>query len=125
MKTKDSKIEQPCTSHSVNTRVLSLYEVTYASNAFKQIKGLVTDEDYDTIIKPITKAISIIEDDNKGNPNRQSKLLKESLKLMFGDYANCIKQTSPLADSIKTGILSLPPPQGGDHKVTWRRLYGR
>ena len=125
MSTKDSKTEQPCTIHSVNARVLSHYEVTYASNGFKQIKGLVTDEDYDTIIKPISKAISIIEDDNKGKSNTQSKLLKESLKLMFGDYENCIKQTSPLGDSIKTGILSLPPQQGGDHKVTWRRLHGR
>jgi hypothetical protein len=108
--------------YGINTRVLSLYEVTYVSDGIKQIKGLVTDEDYDTIIKPITKAINIIEDDNKGKPNTQSKLLKYSLKIMFGDYANCIKQTSPLGKSIKTGILCLPPQQGGDHKVTWKCL---
>ena len=125
MSTKKSNTKQPCTINSVNARVLSLYEVTYASNGFKQIKGIVTNEDYDTIIKPIAKAISIIEDDNKGKPNLQSKLLKDSLKIMFGDFENCIRQTSPLGESVKTGVLALPPQQGGDHKVTWRRLHGR
>lgn len=119
---KDTDTE-PCILQSVNSRVLSLYEVTYASNDFKQIKSLITDEDYNIILKPIVKAINIIEDDNKGKPNTQSKLLKDSLKLMFGDYSNCIKQTSPLGNSIKTGILSLPPQQGGEHKVKWKRLH--
>lgn len=81
-----------------------LYEVTYESNGFIQIKGLVSDEDYINILKPIKKAINIIEDSNKGKPNRQSELLKQSLGIMFGDYNECITQSSPMGLSLKSEL---------------------
>jgi hypothetical protein len=106
----------------VSSRVLGCYKITYASNGFIQDKQLVSKENWDNILKPIKKAISIIEDDNKGKQNEQSKLLKESLKLMFGDYNICFPEGSPLHLSIKSGFISLPEHQGGDHKVSWKRV---
>lgn len=108
--------------HSVNSRVLGFYRITYASNGFIQDKQLVSKEDWDNILKPIKKAISIIEDDNKREQNEQSKLLKESLKIMFGDYSICFPECSPLHLSIKSGFISLPEHQGGEHKVSWKRV---
>lgn len=94
----------------------------YESNGFIQIKGLVSDEDYINILKPIKKAINIIEDSNKGKPNRQSELLKQSLGIMFGDYNECMTQSSPMGLSLKSGIISLPKHQGGDHVVKWKKV---
>jgi hypothetical protein len=108
--------------HIVSSRVLGCYQITYASNGFIQDKQLVSKEDWDNILKPIKKAISIIEDDNKGKQNEQSRLLKESLKLMFGNYNICFPEGSPLHLSIKSGFLSLTEHQGGDHKVSWKRV---
>jgi hypothetical protein len=108
--------------HSVSSRVLGYYQITYASNGFIQDKQLVSKEDWDNILKPIKKAISIIEDDNKGKQNEQSKMLKESLKIMFGDCNICFTEGSPLHLSIKSGLISLPEHQGGDHKVSWKRV---
>jgi hypothetical protein len=108
--------------HIVSSRVLAYYQVTYASNGFIQDKQLISKEDYDNILKPLKKAISIIEDDNKGKQNEQSRLIKESLKLMFGDYNICFPEGSPLHLSIKSGFISLPQHQGGDHKVSWKRV---
>lgn len=104
-------------------RVICKYKITYSSNGFSQEKQLVSKEDWDNILKPIKKAISIIEDDNKGKQNEQSILLRNSLKIMFGDYDTCFPEKSPLHLSIKSGILSLPEQQGGDHKVIWERIY--
>lgn len=79
-------------------------------------------DDWDNIYKPINKIISILENDNGGKPNKQSVLLKEILKCMFGDYNTCFPEGSPLHESIKTGYISLPPNQGGDHKVSWKNI---
>lgn len=109
--------------HIVSGRVLGCYQITYASNGFIQDKTLISAENWDKILKPLKSAISIIEDDNKGKENEQSKLIKQSLKLMFGDYSICFKERSPLHESIKTGFISLPEAQGGNHKVSWKRVF--
>lgn len=109
--------------HIVSSRVLGCYQITYASNGFIQDKQLISKDDWNNILKPIKNAISIIEDDNKGKQNKQSKLLKESLKLMFGDYNICFPEGSPLHLSIKSGFISLPEHQGGNHKVNWKRVH--
>lgn len=101
-------------------RVLAKYKITY-SNGFIQNKNLVSAEDWNNIIKPIKKAISIIEDDNKGKENQQSKLLKSSLNLMFENINICFPEQSPLHNSIKTGLLELGEYQG-NHKVLWKRI---
>ena len=38
------------------------------------------------------------------------------------DYNECFTEESPMGKSIKTGIILLPPQQGGEHKVTWKRI---
>jgi hypothetical protein len=103
-------------------RVLGVYEITYLENGFVQTKSLISEYNFNNILKPIKNAIKIIEDDNRGKENEQSQLLKQSLKLMFGDYNECFTEDSPMGKSIKTGIILLPPQQGGEHKVTWKRI---
>lgn len=103
-------------------RILGKYEITYERNGFTQIKQLISKDDYGTILKPLLKIITLIEDDNKGRENKESKLLKESLKLMFGNYKDCFVEGSAMHTSLKNGIISLPPQQGGDHKVSWKKL---
>ena len=103
-------------------RIIKTYKITY-HNGFKQVKRLISSNDYDYILRPIQKAISIIEDSNKGKANKQSNSLKESLAIMFGyDCGSCFKLASPLGESIKTGILSLTENQGGNHKISWEEL---
>jgi hypothetical protein len=106
----------------VSSRVLCHYQITYASNGFIQDKTLISAENWNNILKPLKSVIEIIEDDNKGKENEQSKLIKQSLKLMFGDYSICFKEGSPLHKSIKTGFISLPEAQGGNHKVSWKEI---
>lgn len=101
------------------SRILKSYHIQYLANGFIQKKYLVSKDDWDNIIKPIKKAITIIEDDNKGKENIQSKLLKDSLKIMYGDYTKCFPEGSPFHDSIKTGYLELLAHQGGKHPVKW------
>ena len=74
------------------SRILKSYHIQYLANGFIQKKYLVSKDDWDNIIKPIKKAITIIEDDNKGKENVQSKLLKDSLKIMYGDYTKCFPE---------------------------------
>lgn len=105
-----------------NYRILGQYQITYESNGFVQDKILVSIDNWDNIFKPLKKAITIIEDDNKGNPNKQSKLIKDALNTIFYDYTICIKEGSPMHESIKTGIIALPETQGGNHKVRWKKI---
>lgn len=103
-------------------RIIGSYKITYNNSGISQLKNLVSKDDWDNVLKPIKNAISIIEDDNKGRQNDQSKLLRESLKLMFGDIDVCFKEGSPMYESIKSGFITLPYQQGGSHKVTWEKL---
>jgi len=102
-------------------RILSTHKVTYLDNGFVQTKTLISAENWDNILKPLKNIITIIEDDNKGKENEQSRLIKQALKLMFGDYSICFKQGSPLHESIKTGIIVLSKAQG-NCKVVWNHI---
>ena len=106
----------------IKTRILCSYNVTYLSNGFVQVKHIVSRDDWEIILKPIKKAIAMIEDENNGRQNYHSKLLKDNLKSMFDDYNNCYPVGCPLYLSLKTGILSLPKHQGGEHKVSWKKI---
>lgn len=105
------------------SRVMAVYKITYHQNGFIQEKRLISREDMDNILKPIKNAISIIEDDNKGKQSEESKLLRNSLKIMFGSPDTCFAEGGLLYDSIKTGFISLPENQGGNHKVTWEQIF--
>lgn len=108
---------------SIKNRILNSYKVTYLSNGFVQDKHFISRDDWEIILKPIKKAIAMIEDENNGRQNHHSKLLKDSLKSMFGDYNNCYPIGCPLHLSLKTGILSLPKHQGGDHKISFKKSF--
>jgi len=100
---------------------LGVYEITY-TNGFKQQKILVSNENYNDLLKPLDKAINIIEDNNNKKPTNQSISLKNTLNFLFEDYKIFMTEDSPLGKSIKTGILSLPQIQGGEHNVKWRKI---
>ena len=100
-------------------RTLATYEITYLCNNFVQIKYLVSRDDWENIIKPIRRIIATIESDKK--ESKEVSLLKQSLNLMFIDHNVCFPENSPLSNTIKTGILSLPQTQGGEHKVKMKR----
>ena len=103
-------------------RVIKVYNIQYLCNGFIQKKQLVSKEDWESIIKPIKKVISIIENDNRGKENIESKLLKESLKQMYGDYTICFPEGCPFHDSITSGYIELPIHQGGKHPVKWYEI---
>jgi len=105
-----------------HSKFIALYEIIYISNGFKQFKILISDEDYDNIKKPLENAIFHIETLTKGKENPASKGIKNTLKILFHDPSICINQRSPMAQSISNGIMTLPPNQGGDHKVIWRKI---
>ena len=102
------------------SRILKRYQITYESNGFIQDKNLISKEDWEDILQPIKRIIGILEDSNNGKKTEVSKLLRESLNIMFGDISKCFPTEGPLYESIKTGILSLPETQGGDHKIIWK-----
>lgn len=102
-------------------RSLGLYEIEYANN-IKQHKTLISKEDYELILRPIEKIITTIKDDNGGKSNKQTELLKESLKEIFGNYDPYFVVGSPLYAAMKTGTLSLPPQQGGEHYCKIKKI---
>lgn len=104
----------------MGTRIIKKYQIEYLNNGFTQVKTLVKREDWEEILKPTKHMISILESDNKGKETLESKQLKKVLKSLFEDYGICFPENSPLDKSIKTGILSLPITQGGDHPVKWK-----
>lgn len=111
--------------NDVGYRIMGNYEITYKTNGFKQNKTLISKYEWDNILKPLKKVISIIEDSNRGKPSDESNLLKDSLKIMFGNYDNCFPEESPLHLSIKNGDLILPPQQGGTHKISWKLIKNK
>lgn len=81
--------------------VQSLQEITYP-NGFKQTKAIISNSDYDLILKPLEKAIGQLEDINHIG-YRELKKAKEGL---FGRY-DIVRHDSPLGRSVKTGILTI------------------
>lgn len=100
------------------TKTLGKYKITY-KNGFIQYKDLISYNDYETIIKPSNDKILDLEyllsAKNKKEISSKIHSIKQELKQQFGD--NWFLDKSPLYDAIKTGILSLPSHQGGDHKI--------
>lgn len=92
-------------------KILSVYQITY-KNGFVQRKNLISHQDYLNIIKPLNAIIGELEASKK--TERESKVLKRVISDLFG--SEWFTDNSPLHEAIKTGILSLPPHQGGNHK---------
>lgn len=93
-------------------KILGIYKIVY-NNGFEQTKNLISHTDYIEIIKPISSIAANLE--LSKSTRNEAKVLKKLLKNMFGD--EWFTDNSPLFESIKTGILSLPKHQGGDHKI--------
>jgi hypothetical protein len=103
----------------IGTRALGLYKVTYASNGFVQHKILISDSDWYSILKPLESAIHTLEDN--GKPTNESISLKQVIASLFG-VGQFFKEGDLYHQSIKTGYISLPKTQGGDHSVSWELI---
>lgn len=88
-------------------RIISKFSITY-DNGITQVKNLVSQEDFDQIIKPKLKEIYELETKDM---KKEANLIKKSLKEMFS--SNYFTTESPLYDAYKTGYLDLPLHCGG------------
>jgi hypothetical protein len=92
-----------------SSRIIGRYRITY-KNGMVQEKDLISHSDYENIVKPYTdKIYDLIKD----KMDSEADLLKAELKAMFG--SEWFTDGSPLFEASKTGILSLPKSQGGNH----------
>ena len=99
-----------------------VYRITYA-NGITQKKHLITHEEYLTIIKPNRKIV----DTFKSEKELKVKTIKtqdyKTAEWQLSKYPeNWFTDKSPIFDAIATGILSLGPTQGGDHKVIMQEI---
>lgn len=108
----------------MKSNILSTWEVTYECGT-KQVLNLISDEDYENILKPLSNASYNIKLKNKGKSNKQSNLIEESIKIMFGDISFTFTENSPLGLSMKCNKLILPTHQGGESKIYWKKLKNR
>lgn len=106
------------------------FRLAYA-NGISQVKLLITQEDYKSIIKPILDNIAELEAQRSGI-NKKSKRYKEiseklrELKKPISELGEFFTSESPLGLALHTRsipkILILPPQQGGRHFVRFEKL---
>lgn len=106
------------------------FRLTYA-NGISQVKLLITQEDYKSIVKPILDNIAELEAQRSGI-NKKSKRYKEiseklgELKKPISELGEFFTSESPLGLALHTRsipkILILPPQQGDKHFVRFEKL---
>lgn len=106
------------------------FKLTYA-NGISQVKLLITQEDYKSIVKPILDNIAELEAQRSGI-NKKSKRYKEiseklrELKKPISELGEFFTSESPLGLALHTRsipkILILPPQQGDKHFVRFEKL---
>lgn len=105
------------------------FKLTYA-NGISQVKLLITQEDYKSIVKPILDNIAELEAQRSGI-NKKSKRYKEiseklrELKKPISELGEFFTSTSPLGLALWSSRfpnLILPPQQGGGHFVRFKKL---
>lgn len=101
------------------TDIIAKYRITYPGG-ISQTKNLIRHEDYQNIIKPKLSEAYYLEKENNFKPTPESEAIKSDLKRRFG--AHWFTDKSPIWDARTTGILSLLPQQGGEHKVLIEQL---
>lgn len=95
------------------------FKLTYA-NGISQVKLLITQEDYKSIVKPILDNIAELEAQRSGI-NKKSKRYKEISEKLREFFTS----TSPLGLALWSSRfpnLILPPQQGGGHFVRFEKL---
>lgn len=105
------------------------FKLTYA-NGISQVKLLITQEDYKSIVRPILDNIAELEAQRSGI-NKKSKRYKEiseklrELKKPISELGEFFTSTSPLGLALWSSRfpnLILPPQQGGGHFVRFEKL---
>lgn len=90
---------------------LGLYSITYQCGT-RQAKHLVRHDKYVGVWLPTQDRIYDLERANKWKKTPESKALRAKLVQQFGH--EWFTDESPLYGALITGVLSLPPHQGGD-----------
>lgn len=102
-------------------------KVTYLSNGSSQILNFILQETYIYEIKPILNKIYELEvrRSNLGKKNKEGLLIDKEvvqLKKELSEYGDYFTSDSPLGKALTTGVLKLPPQQGGNHLVKFMVL---
>lgn len=90
---------------------LGLYSITYQCGATQE-KHLVPHGKYVEVWQPTQDRIYDMERANRWKKTPESKALRAKLAQQFGH--EWFTDESPLHGALVTGVLSLPPNQGGD-----------
>ena len=113
-----------------DNEIIGLYEIIYSSGV-KQECYLISHLDFLTVIQKKKDEIAELQNhpDNRKPKTKEyhDKKISEIKKWLTDKYSdNYFTTESPLGKAIKTGILSLPETQGGDHKVSIKliKLFG-
>lgn len=94
-----------------------IYNITYA-NGITQKKHLISHEEYLSTIVPNRKIVDTYKSEKELKIKTVTKeQFKESEYILSKYPENWFTDRSPIFEAIETGILSLGPTQGGDHKV--------
>ena len=94
----------------MESKIQGKYQITY-NCGIVQIKYLITHDDYVNIFKVYKEKILEIETKNNFKETKETKSLKNDLRIMFGN--DFFTDKSPLFDAYLTGILKLTKNQGG------------
>lgn len=95
------------------SRIISKCKIIY-ENGITQYKDLISQIDYEEIIKPKLNEAYLLEKENKWKETARSKQLKLEVTELFG--TEYFTTHSPLGLAIRTNCLTLPLTQGGTTK---------
>lgn len=90
---------------------IGMYSIMYQGGV-RQVKHLVPHAKYVDVWKPTQDMIYDLERANRWKKTPESKALRAKLVYQFGH--EWFTDESPLHGALVTGVMSLPPHQGGD-----------
>ena len=93
------------------TKILGVYQIIYPGNV-RQVKNLISHDDYIKIYKAYQDEIYELEKANKFKESNTTKRMKKELKEFFG--SEWFTDKSPIYYAITSGYLSMPKHQGGN-----------
>ena len=94
------------------TKIKGTYRIEYG-NGMVQYKNLISDEDFENVVKPSNNIIGYLETFKKTEV--QVHKIKSGLIELFGDEFFTV--SSPLGIAIKSGVLVLLENQGREYRV--------
>lgn len=93
------------------------------SNNFTQVKQVISQHIFDTIVKPnqISKYELEVQLKDKATSNNKKQILLQELKIIKQNLEQFnfpfVTDESPIYNALNTDLLVLPEHQGGTHKI--------